>query len=607
MTTHDLLRAALPAALTTALPAAALLAFAGPAAADATLFIGPDGGTGSVVVVDETGVNAPTPVAGLDGIELLALDAIGRTRLETFLPEHARLIADVPGASRVLLPAGAGSLYHYRRGLAGGGAEFGYFTVDADGVARALVARPGVGVAGDLDPFAPRVACDPSGSAVLVATTVAAGGDVLELDLATWTAIDRTPNLAPLAIAPDGLGLRDTWGVVGHAGGLLRFLRQPGAVAESVTLPGAPTWFGGAFVFSGNQLVAATTAGSGPGAALPFALGPVGPAAQLDTTPRALSGPGFLPDVVDGPYMALSHDGSVCLWCSETPASREAWTARVTLATSAALPVTSDQQFIDTLDEVGLAGAMRRISDHAIVVAVGERADPVDGGIEGIDFYLVDVPTTGAAPTLTNITLTSNDAVEPFTMGALEPTRATYRVPGTARVLMRDDGGAGGRLTVADLETGAVQVALQGAEDLIAIEPVGANFLTVTDGDLTGVDLRTVALVDPATGSATTLGNFDPTTVFDRFATHPTGWIAFGIDLGGAELVARVRGVSGFGQLLTLFPIEPGPTLGWTPGDRLLLTGSLAGPDRIGFGWGLETTSFVVPLPPQPCFVLPGA
>jgi len=585
----------------------AALVLAAPAAADATLFLGPDGGVGSVVVIDETGPSGPTPVAGLDGIELLPLDAIGRTRLETFLPGQARLVEDVPGASRVLLPEGAGSLYRYRRALAGGATEFGFFGVDAGGTARRLVARPGTGPAADADPFLFGVACDPAGTGVLVATTPAAGGDVLELDLATGAATDRTPHLAPLAIAPSGLGLRDAWGVIAHDGGVLRFVRQAGAVATPVTLPGAPTWFGGEFVFSGNQLVAATTAGAGPGAAQPFAFGPLGPAAELDPTPRALSGAGFLPNAVDGPHMALSHDGTVCLWCSETAVSREAWTARVTLSPAAALPVTSDAQFVDTLDEVGLAGAMRRISDRAIVLAVGEKADPAAGGVEGFDFYLVDVPAAGGAPVLTNITLTSNDAAEPFTKGALEPTRATYLVPGTSSVLMPDDGGSGGRLTLANLETGAVQVVLPGAEDLIAIERVGTRFLTVTDGDLTGVDLRTLALVDPIGGTSLSLGDFAPTTVFDRFAVHPSGWIAFGIDLGGAELLARVRAVSGFGQLLTTFPIELGPTLGWTPGDRLMLTGSLAGPDRVGFGWGLETTSFVAPLPPQPGFVLPGA
>ncbi|MEZ5979126.1 MAG: hypothetical protein R3F34_12995 [Planctomycetota bacterium] len=592
-----------PRAARAALPAFAatlLVASHSTARADQTLFLGPEGGVGTVVVADETGLVPPVPVAGLDGIELLPVEPIGRTKLELLLPGRARLRTDVPGASRVELPDDAGSLYHFRRpGTAGD--DFGFFVVDGDGRATLVVERAGTGALGIDDPFRTSVGVDATGSGVLVATTLAAGGDVLELDLVNGTAIDRTANLPPLDVLPSGLGLRHDFGVAIATDRLVRFLRLPGEVASVVPLPGAPAWFGGEIVFSENELVAATIAGASPNLAHPYALSFVGPAVRLDDVPAHLSPAGFLPGSVDGPYLALSGDGSVCVWRTEGVA-RDAWSSNVALVPPPPEPVTSDAQFVDTLDEVGLVGALLPFSGRAIALAVGEVADPIAGGIEGLDFYLVESPLGGGPPVITNLTRTSGTTAAPFDGGNIDPSKGAWLVPGAPRVLVRDDAGSGSRLSLLDLATATVSPLDANVDDVVGIERVGQRFLvSVVDGNK-----RRLVVADAASGTSKTLATLGSGAVYDRFAVRDDGWVGLGISVGALEWIARVDVVNEVGELLLPFPLDIGPALGWTPGGRLAISGGIAGTDPIFAGWGTGTTGYLVPFVPQPGFVLPG-
>src|SRR5688500_14934865 len=97
------------------------------------VFEGPPGGVGSVVVYDE---QAGAPIASdpaLAGVRLLSIDFPGRTELEALLPTRPRHRADVPGASRLALPNGQGSLYRFERASSAGGAVFGFLHVGRDG------------------------------------------------------------------------------------------------------------------------------------------------------------------------------------------------------------------------------------------------------------------------------------------------------------------------------------------------------------------------------------------------------------------------------------------------------------------------------------------
>lgn len=575
---------------------------------DVTWFLGSSGGAGDVVVMSESTFAPPAPVAGLVGVRLLPFDVLGRSTLETFLPGRARLVLDVPAAARVVLPAGAGSLYHFERAepaLGPSATTFGFFVVDADGAARVLVERLGSGAAARVEPFLTSVAVAPNGTTLLVATTLAAGGDVLEVDIATATVVDRTVNVGPLTVLPRGLGLRDLFGTVATTAGIGRFARQPGAVIEGVALPGAPTWFGGEFVFSENGLVAGTIAGTAQTNAFPFAFSFAGPAVQLAANAAHMSSVGHLPGALDGPYFAFSADGSVAVWRTEGP-SREAWTSNVALVPQPQEAVTSDAQFIDTLDEVGLAGAFTPHSARALLLAVGERAEQ-QGGIEALDFYLVESPLAGGKPTITNLTRTSGDLFEPFGAGLIEPSEGAWRVPGSDRIVVLDDFGNGTRLSVLDLGTATVTPLVQDVELVVGVANRGTDLLFAVDREIGLTNVHDLVRIDALANTALTFASLPPTSVFGRFAVRADGWVGLVVSDGGAEWVARVDLVSGARELLTTLPFAFGPTLTWTSGGRLALSGGIAGLDPLFAGWGLGTTSFLAPIAPQPGFVLPGA
>jgi len=576
---------------------------------DVTYFLGSPATGGDVVVVDETTLAAPAPVAGLEGIRLLPLDVLGRSTLETFLPGRARLERDVPGAMRVVLPAGAGSLYHFERdepAVAPTAKVFGYFVVDAQGTARLLVERLGTGPAADVDPFLHAVAAAPAGDAVLVGTTLDAGGDVLELTVATALVTDRSALVPPLALAPSGLGLRASFGTVATTSGILRFERTATGQVEDLPLPGAPSWFGGEFVFSDDGLVAGTIAGSAVTSAYPFAFGATGPAVRLSQTAQHMSDVGHLPTSIDGPYFAFSADGSVAVWRTEGLA-RDAWTSNVALVPTPVEPVTSDPQFIDTLDEVGLAGSFALASSRAILLAVGERADPQAGGLEALDFYLVESPLAGGKPLITNLSRTSGDLVEPFGKGLIDPSQGSWRVPGTDRIVVLDDAGSGQRLSLLDLGNFVTTPLVPDADAVLEIASHGTDLLIALDRDIGPTKVHDLVRVDALAGSVQTLASLSSAAQFRSFAVRADGWTGLVLDTGNGEYVARVDLGSGAGELLTATPLAIGPTLAWTPQGRLAVSGGIPGLDPIFVGWGLGAPSFLAPIAPQPGFVLPGA
>src|SRR5262245_9763509 len=174
--------------------------------ADVSVFRGPVGGRGDVEVRDERGETPPRYPEALKGIELLPIDFVGRTQLDELLDGVPRLRTDLPVASRVLLPNGGGSLYRYRRDdLSGRPAAFGLLLVDRNGEARSLWEIPGIGSSSRREPFLERIAVSSQGEAILVATVIEAGGDLVEIDLASGKAQVRTEQLPPRHFLSDGL------------------------------------------------------------------------------------------------------------------------------------------------------------------------------------------------------------------------------------------------------------------------------------------------------------------------------------------------------------------------------------------------------------------
>ena len=586
-------------------------AAASPAGArDVTLFVGPAPGPGSVLVHPEDGLGAPSSPAELQGIVLLPLDFTGRTRLEELLPDRPRRVTDVPGASRLVLPQGQGSLYRYARPEPAGGLRYGFFAVDGQGVARSLLERPATGPLGIDDPFLGRVAVPPSGDAVLVGTTAAAGGDLLEVVLATGEVIDRTPQLAPLDLLPSGLGLRDSWGAAVGAAGVLRFDRSPGAVAQALPLPGAPAWHGGELAFSAGGGTAATISGAGPTQASVFAFGSAGPARRVSAAPAHLSRAGYLPDDPDGPYLALSPDGSLCTWRTEGM-TRESWLAR-TQAPPGEAPVhlTADGVFADTLDETGLAGPQLMAGPGgpgAIVLAVGERNDEPQGGIENLDFYRVELPDGSGVPVLTNLTLSSGAAQPPFGGdSSIDPQDGVYRTPAGDRLLYHDSAQGSGSLHVLDLATGVDATVLTNVKSLDAVEAVGADLALSLRREVTEKKRELARFPAEGPPAVQVLASLPDDVVLDRLCGGPDGRLGLVLALGLQEFLIQLHLPTGSGGALLYVPAQYGPTLGYSPAGKLLASGSVGGGAPLFAGWNLAGPPALYAAPPAPGLVLPG-
>lgn len=551
--------------------APAILALLAPsaaaAAADWPLLQGSPGGLGDVIVVDDLGVATPLPE--LVGIELLDVDFVGRTLLERLVPDRPRYEPFGSGASRLALPAGHGSLYGYRRVLSGAD-RFGLFVVTTDGDVRVLLDRPGVGVAGDDAPFSTRVACAPDGAALLVATGVQAGGDLLEIDVATGATIDRTAGLAPFEFTTDGLGLQSTWGVALTAAGAQRFDRAPGALAAPVPVAGGtPPWFGDQVVFSGDGLTAGLLAGDGPDAARVATFRALGSATFATMPPAALDGAGFLPEAIDGPWLALSDDGAWVGYRTREPKpagglSREVWLAPAGAAGSST-HVTADANFVDTIDEVGL---LRFVPGAGLMFGAGEPNDGFPVGLDQIDLYLA--PTAGGPDAIVNLTQSSGDLSPPFTSASLSTEDGVYAIPGTDLVVLHDSESGGGSLLGVDVGAAQVLTLLPTVKELGPVAWTGAHLVASIRRD-TDPKRRELVAVDPSSG-AQILAVFPEDTVLEGLSAGPTGAVGLVITLGASEWLGRVDPLSGAGALLTPLPADWVPTLAWTPAGALRAT-----------------------------------
>lgn len=580
------------------------------AAADLTVFRGAAAGVGSVRVVDEAGLAVPSEPATLQDIVLLPIDFAGRTQLERFLPGRPRLVEDVPGASRLKLPAGQGSLYRYRRDAAVG-VIFGFFTVAPDGAARSVLEKRGSGPAQAVDPFVSRVAIDPAGQALLVATTAAAGGDLLEVDLATGTSTLRTATLTPRTFSPGGLGLRPTWGVAVTDEGVYRFPRTPAAQVEAVAFPApAPVWFGGEVVFSGDELHAGTIAGASPTEAFPWVVEPSGQARRVGTVARPVQRAGFLPDDAAGPFLALSHDAELCMFRTEpfgTQVAREAFVGRTAPAAPEPEQFTGNGEFLDTLDEIGVAGFVQvPTGGEVLVVGVGARNDLANGGIEQMDLFRIELPAAGPI-SFTNLSATSGDTNVPFLVkGQIDPEDGLFRVPGTDTFAYHD-GAIGYVATVSVSSTTGEKVLLPIVKSLENAELAGNDLLFFVRRD---TDQREHQLlrISPAAGGTLQLLATTPDGTQITLAGRDDGSFGAQVRFGLDAWLFHVNAANG-ASLLTSFPVALQPTLGFSPQGHLVSSGGLAGIFQGTIAWtpgAFLAVSSYGPLAPDTELFLPG-
>jgi hypothetical protein len=586
--------------------AALLMTFLPLAQSGLVVFQGAPGGVGAVVEVDPSATSPAAPVAGLDNLTLLPLDATGRLELSGLRSDAPRFRDDIPGASRLVLPSGRGSLYRYSR-PASIGLEFGLFVVDGAGRARRVFARQGVGATADQPPFVARVAVAPSGDSVLVITTLPAGGDVIEVDLASGAELNRTANVAPQRFVAGGVHYRASWGVLASPAGVWRFaVGSPGDASPIVFPAPAPARFSGEVAFSSNDAWAVTTAGPAADELDVYAFGPAGNAVAVTAAPARLSPAGYLPDHLHGPYLAISDDGSRCAWRLETDVSREAFLGRVPqLAPAPADHLTQDLNFIDTIDEIG--DFFFRPASNVLVFAAGERSTTGPPVIENIDLYSAQLPAGGAA-NLLNVTLSSGDPLPPFTQPAELKPQTTALEPGTSRVLMhtRSSGGTGQMIAIDASSTGFT-VLIPHAKEVQFIERAGADTLLALQRANGAKPVEVFRIDANWTPPSAPLLSVNELHWFDRFTAGPGGWAAFVERTLTKERLWRFDPSSSalvkFSERALFF----GPTLAWAPTGELGLSVGQGGVVSLFGAWPRTSSVLRLPLPPGPGFFLPGA
>lgn len=445
---------------------------AGPAALEpVVLFAGLPGGVGSLAVYDAVTGGPMTALARLENLQLLPLDHSGRTQHEELQPERPRLRADLPGGvSRLVLPFGAGSLYRYVRS-AGGVQHYGFLVVRSGAMPRVALELQGQGPA-FADPFVATVGVAPDGRSMLVATRVAAGGDLYEVPVGegspTWL---RTAAVPPQAFSPDGLWLGRDFGFGIAPTGAWRFPRVPGGAATAVFVPPGTVWTGQVVMNRVRRHALATT-GSDPLQRHAWAFGATGPAVRASAAPVAIADAGFAPHHGGGPWMALSDDGTLAAWAETTVVAtvpptvfRDVRLQRVASPIHGPL-VTGDDFLLDTLDEIGIMGFYRPTE---LTYAAGEVNDPAEGGVAASDFFGASLGANDQ-PVLRNLSVTSGDSSVPFTGGIPTLTPSTTHYLGAERYVIHDDDGE--RLLLLDIATGGLTLLEDDVKELFWIEPV---------------------------------------------------------------------------------------------------------------------------------------
>lgn len=514
----------------------------------------------TVRVFDElTGQELPAPAA-LQGIQLLPLDFTGRTQLEEFLPQRPRLRLDTP-ASRLALPAQKGSLYKYTRAAANGSAGYGYFRISSQGQVIPLLEL----FSSTGDPFVERIAVSPSGSHALVATRTTHDGDLYELDLLQGQSFLRSGNTPPQDFGSAGLsvGAQALFAVSTSA-----IWRAPlGGVGEvsSVTLPlSNVSYYSRQLVRSRNGLYFLTSAGESLTQQHVFALGSSGAPIQVSTQAAQVSLAGFAPEIVNGPYLAISEEGTQAAWRIETATGSEMVLANIEQPGAPLTDViTSNANFIDTLDEIGLA--IFRIGG-AFHVAVGDaQAGPNPAPtLDALDLFQVSLQP-GAGPSFINLSMFSGDAQAPFTAVPQVKPEVVHLLPDGVSMLLHDSSPAEGVVYL--VRPGqAPQVVLQHVKSVDHTEIAG-RWMTMEIRRTDGSKPQELYRFPANLSQLPTLLTSAPTgTLYSDYAPRRDGWLAFVTDPGNQSptLLHRVHLPSGTISEWNTQDMSFGPAVGIT-------------------------------------------
>lgn len=571
-----------------------------------SVFVGESGKAGNVKVFDTAGGAAQGPAA-LQGIHLVPIDFGGRVALLDYQPNRPRRIDDVPAAGRLLLPGGGGSLYRYARKESDGTTTWGWMQIDGGGVARSVweFSDGGVGA----DPFVGELAVAPDGDVVLVATTLAAGGDLWELDLAQGVGVCRTSALPPADFAGSGLALGVDFGVALASSGIFRFERATPGDAALVAYANCapPTWFGREVVLSANGLWAATIAGSAPDAAHPYVFDGCHDAIEVDATPRELAGAGFLPNHLAGPYLAVSDDGTRAAWSVLEP-TPEVYLALVPqVGPGAGVHVTHDGLFDPFLDEIGLYGFLPSGTLH---LGVGDRLDASLGGLTRMDLFVAGLASDGVSLTVSDLSQSTGSSYPPFDYyPTLQADRVALSPDREWSVVFSDPNGGDGRVVIVPTDGhGVVPLpAVTGIEKLAFFELCDTHVMVGGERELANGDVQEVYRIPY--GFFTQANVVVPISDDELGASHvrPDGWAGMATpNAQGGQWMWRFDLGAGTSHKLTNRSFDYGPTVWLDAGGTLACSiGELDNPS-IFLAWPAVGPVKRLQAVPTKGFVLPG-
>ncbi len=571
-------------------------------------------GASSVWLIDPAGGAPPSQFEALSGITLIPIECAGRTAINSFASNRARFRDDVPGASRLALPEGGGSLYAYRRDT-DAGESYGYFVVTGSGQVRRLIEflTPSPGQS----PFADRVAVSPDGSHMLIATQSFAGGDLYEIAIANGLVTARTANLPPQNFEGAGIALLGAWGAAVGTNGLLRFERTPGAQAQPVAVGNAaPHGVARELVSTFNGLYCAALGLDESGLTYPLVFGRTGAARRVGDGLYPTAGVGLAPEAVHGPWLTVSEDGQWCAWRTTNGHywGYEAWLAPVPWASgaSSSLHVTQPALFDDYIDEIG---DFFFNSAGRFILAAGDRSLNVNG-LEKSDLYAVTLPAAGsgfagALPLVENLTGTSGESSAPFLYyGELVVERAFATPDGQSLyVIAKDEPETVGlveRSMFAIDATSPTALVLEDEFSTLDYFDVAGGQLILSATYVDEPEDNGLARVEAGVSTALEdLHEFGLTSGFRRGVSRADGQTIYVLSGASGELLWRASA----GQApvrMTPRELHYGPTLAFTPsGDAACTVQSGASTTYVI--WGQDGTIRRVKGPAGPGFLLPGS
>lgn len=531
-------------------------------------------GTSEIWRLDEAG---GSPQLAFSGVSFLPVELAGAAASDRLRMDRPTLQGVGELAPHVQLPGG-GSLYRI-----GWNTDTALLHVDPDGVPSVVLSVGGPSA------LSTRICVSSGGNRALVATTLAAGGDVFAVDLAAGTALCLTAGSAPLVVDDGSLRLSSqaAWFVAG--GVLYRAPLLPPGAAQ----PASAAAMGGPVL---SELAAATAADC-----VAAVVGPpddlrrivvvplVGAPVLVTPTPGDYDLPSYADPL--GPFLALSPEG-VFIAYRELIGDTEELFVKDVLLPAPELHVTIEPQFPVYIDNVGILGfsGPKRLCFFA--------GDSNISGVSGqelmasADMYMADFSTPGQ-PVYSNLTQTNGQSVPPFTQPATLTFAEAVLDPLAERFLLVGEGEDGhpmlatfsldswappgvDTLVASDASTSLESVGLQAAGERVLVEALSG------DGD--GSDSLTLSMLPPVSYDPTelvTIATVPDSITLDRWTSDHTGeWAACVASLApGIEIPVYAHLDSGLLVPALFTPFGVSPMLAFSSMGRLYLgLGAAGGP-----------------------------